>query len=171
MKIDRFIFKSSHSFLTLRTSWLVWCLYRYYQGIFQNSASNRESWSWKSGKPPTPQKITLACIACLCFFSVPNGKPRLRAWLPSLGTGVRLRLTLLWYKPCCFLNANYFVIMLTRYWSLSQYISNSWGTNSLNINVVTTPTSTPHSNRVKFSNVLPSCGFSTEKALNVPLKY
>ena len=48
MKIDRFIFKSSHSFLTLRTSWLVWCLYRYYQGIFQNSASNRESWSWKS---------------------------------------------------------------------------------------------------------------------------
>ena len=31
MKIDRFIFKSSHSFLTLRASWLVWCLYRYYQ--------------------------------------------------------------------------------------------------------------------------------------------
>ena len=31
MKIDRFIFKSSHSFLTLRVSWLVWCLYRYYQ--------------------------------------------------------------------------------------------------------------------------------------------
>ena len=31
MKIDRFIFKSSHSFLTLRASWLVWCLYRYYR--------------------------------------------------------------------------------------------------------------------------------------------
>ena len=28
------------------------------------------------------------------------------------------------------------------------YISNSWGTNSLKMNVVTTPTSTPHSNRV-----------------------
>ena len=28
------------------------------------------------------------------------------------------------------------------------HISNSWGTNSLNMNVVTTPTSTPHSNRV-----------------------
>ena len=31
------------------------------------------------------------------------------------------RVTLLWYKPCCFSNANYkmHVIMLTRYWSLS----------------------------------------------------
>ena len=27
---------------------------------------------------------------------------KLYAWLPSLWTGVRLRLTLLWYKPCCF---------------------------------------------------------------------
>ena len=36
----------------------------------------------------------------------------------SLWTGMRV--TLLWYKPCCFSNANYFVIMLTRYWSLSQ---------------------------------------------------
>ena len=51
------------------------------------------------------------------------------------------------------------------------HISNSWGTNSLDMNVVTTPTSTPHLNRVKFSNVSPSCGFSTEKALNVSLKY
>ena len=50
-------------------------------------------------------------------------------------------------------------------------ISNSWGTNSHNMNVVTTPTSTPHSNRMLFSNGLPSCGFSTEKALHVPLKY
>ena len=32
-----------------------------------------------------------------------------------------LRLTLLWYKPCCFSNATYCVIMLTRYWSLSQH--------------------------------------------------
>ena len=48
-------------------------------------------------------------------------------------------------------------------------ISNSWGTNSLNMNVVTTPISTPHSNRVKFSNVLPSCGFSTEKALKMKI--
>ena len=46
---------------------------------------------------------------------------QLRAWLPSLWTGVRLRVTLLWYKPCCFSNVNYFVIMLTRYWSLSQH--------------------------------------------------
>ena len=38
--------------------------------------------------------------------------------MPSLWTGMRV--TLLWYKPCCFSNANYFVIMLTRYWSLSQ---------------------------------------------------
>ena len=36
----------------------------------------------------------------------------------------------------------------------SPIISNSWGKNSLNMNVVTTPTSTPHSNRVKFSNVM-----------------
>ena len=48
-------------------------------------------------------------------------------------------------------------------------ISNSWGTNSLNMNVVTTPISTPHSNRVKFSNVLPSCGFSKEKALKMKI--
>ena len=32
--------------------------------------------------------------------------------------------------------------------NVSQNISNSWGTNSLNMKVVTTPTSTPHSNRV-----------------------
>ena len=37
-----------------------------------------------------------------------------------LWTGMWLRMTLLWYKPCCFSNINYFVIMLTRYWSLSQ---------------------------------------------------
>ena len=43
------------------------------------------------------------------------------ACLPSLSTGVRLRLTLLWYKPYCFSNANYFVVMLTRYWSLLQH--------------------------------------------------
>ena len=32
--------------------------------------------------------------------------------LPSLWTGVRLRVILLWHKPCCFSNVNYFVIML-----------------------------------------------------------
>ena len=46
---------------------------------------------------------------------------RLRSWLPSLWTRVRLRVTLLWYKPCCFSDVNYLVIMLTRYWSLSQH--------------------------------------------------
>ena len=45
---------------------------------------------------------------------------QLRDWLPSLSTEVRLRMTLLWCKPCCFSNVNYFVIMLTRYWSLPQ---------------------------------------------------
>ena len=45
---------------------------------------------------------------------------QLHAWLPSLWTGVRLRVTLLWYKPCYFSNTNYFVIMLSRYWFLSQ---------------------------------------------------
>ena len=35
-------------------------------------------------------------------------------------TGVRLKVTLLCYKCCCFSNVNYFVIMLTKYWSLSQ---------------------------------------------------
>ena len=29
-------------------------------------------------------------------------------------------LTLSWYKPCCFSNANYFVIILTWFWSLWQ---------------------------------------------------
>ena len=27
-----------------------------------------------SGNPPTPQKITHACIACLCFYKVSNRK-------------------------------------------------------------------------------------------------
>ena len=36
-------------------------------------------------------------------------------------TGMRLRLTLLWYKRCYFSNVNYSVIILTGYWSLSQY--------------------------------------------------
>ena len=40
--------------------------------------------------------------------------------MPSLWTEVRLRVTLLWYKPSCFSNVNYYVIMLTRSWSLSQ---------------------------------------------------
>ena len=44
----------------------------------------------------------------------------MRASLPSLWTEVRLRVTLLWYKPSCFSNVNYYVIMLTRFWSLSQ---------------------------------------------------
>ena len=30
------------------------------------------------------------------------------AWLPSLWTGMRLWVILLWYKPCYFSNANYF---------------------------------------------------------------
>ena len=30
--------------------------------------------------------------------------------MPSLWTGMRLRVTLLWYKPCFFSNVNYFVI-------------------------------------------------------------
>ena len=34
--------------------------------------------------------------------------------------GVRLELTLLWYKCCCFSNVIHFVIMPTTYWSLSQ---------------------------------------------------
>ena len=42
------------------------------------------------------------------------------AWLPSLSIGVRLRVTMLWYKSCCFSNVNCFVFKLTRYWSLSQ---------------------------------------------------
>ena len=41
--------------------------------------------------------------------------------LPSLWTGVRLRLTLFWCKCCCFSYINYLVIMLTRYWSLSWH--------------------------------------------------
>ena len=41
-------------------------------------------------------------------------------WLPSHWTGARLRSTLLWYQNCCFSNVYYFVIMLTRYWSLSH---------------------------------------------------
>ena len=45
---------------------------------------------------------------------------QLRAWLPSLWTGVKLRATLLCYKHCCFSNVNFFIIILTRYWSLSQ---------------------------------------------------
>ena len=40
---------------------------------------------------------------------------QLCAWLPSLWKGMRLRVTLFWYKPCSFSNANYSVIMLTRY--------------------------------------------------------
>ena len=39
-----------------------------------------------------------------------------------------------------------FIVVVWIYFFL--IISNSWGTNSLNMNVVTTPTSTPHSNRV-----------------------
>ena len=31
MKIDRTIISNLHSLLTLRESWLVWCLYRFYQ--------------------------------------------------------------------------------------------------------------------------------------------
>ena len=46
---------------------------------------------------------------------------QLCTWLPSLSTGVRLRVTLLWYKPCCFSNVHCLVIMLTRHWSLSQH--------------------------------------------------
>ena len=55
-------------------------------------------------------------------WSVSEQKPILQlcAWLSSLWTGVRLRVTLLWYKPCCFSNANYFVIMLPGYWSLTH---------------------------------------------------
>ena len=45
---------------------------------------------------------------------------QLHAWLPSLWKGVWLKVTLIWYKHCCFLNTNYFVSMLTWYWSLSQ---------------------------------------------------
>ena len=45
---------------------------------------------------------------------------QLRSWLPSLWMGVRLELTLLWYKCCCFSNVIHFVIMPTTYWSLSQ---------------------------------------------------
>ena len=45
---------------------------------------------------------------------------QLRALLPSLLTGVRLRVTLLWYKPYCFSKVNCLVVMLTRYWSLLQ---------------------------------------------------
>ena len=45
---------------------------------------------------------------------------QLCAWLSSLWTGVRLGVTLLWYKPCCFSNANYFVILLPGYWSLTH---------------------------------------------------
>ena len=34
---------------------------------------------------------------------------------------MRPRVTRWWYKPCCFSNINYSVIMLSRYWSLSQH--------------------------------------------------
>ena len=54
-------------------------------------------------------------------FSTQKSILQLCAWLPSLWTGVRLRVTLLWYKHCCFSNTNYFVIMLTRYWSPSRH--------------------------------------------------
>ena len=40
---------------------------------------------------------------------------QLLAWLLSLWTGVRLRVTLLTYKHCCFLKLNYLVIVLTLY--------------------------------------------------------
>ena len=55
---------------------------------------------------------------------------KLCAWLPSLWTGVRLRLTSLWYKPCCFFksgheivpntgtNAPKFFTLATKSWKL-----------------------------------------------------
>ena len=45
---------------------------------------------------------------------------QLHASLPNLWTGVRLGVTLLWYRRSCISNVNYFVLMLTRYCSLSQ---------------------------------------------------
>lgn len=50
-------------------------------------------------------------------------------------------------------------------------ILNSRGTNSLLLNYVTTPTSSAHSNRVRFSDVISSCRFSVYKVNNVPPKY
>ena len=32
----------------------------------------------------------------------------------------KAKVPLLWYKPCCFLNVNFLVFKLIRYWSLSQ---------------------------------------------------
>ena len=60
-------------------------------------------------------------LANNCFFIKKQlSILQLRGWLPSLLIGVSLRVTLLWYKSCCFSNANFLVIMLTRYSSLSQ---------------------------------------------------
>ena len=68
-------------------------------------------WSRKLATPSQPIKCKTNQRSIL----------QLPVCLPSLWTGVRLRLTLLWYKCCCFSNVNYFVIMPTRYWSLSQH--------------------------------------------------
>ena len=71
--------------------------------MFYNEKLTLSSQSWV--------EMGFGCSAC---------KIQLCAWLPSLLTGVRLRVTLLCYKPCCFPNVNCPVIILTRYWSLSQ---------------------------------------------------
>ena len=42
----------------------------------------------------------------------------------------------------------FFINIYISFYRLGRIISNSRGTNSLNMNIVTTPTSTPHSNRV-----------------------
>ena len=83
-------------------SWL--CLVIFFSfWMFYNEKLTLSSQSWV--------EMGFGCSAC---------KIQLCAWLPSLLTGVRLRVTMLCYKPCCFPNVNCPVIILTRYWSLSQ---------------------------------------------------
>lgn len=59
-------------------------------------------------------------VKFLLMSLLTNSHKHSSAWLPSLWIGVRLRMTLLWYKRCSFSHVNYFVIKQTRYWSLSR---------------------------------------------------
>ena len=92
--------------------WMIWTWVdrgtKWHVLIFKNMQQHQQlGWSWFQ---------TYSCNS-----SDQQSILQLHAWLPSLWTGVRLWVTLLWYKPCYFSNVNDFVIMLTRYWSPSQH--------------------------------------------------
>ena len=68
MKIDRFIFKSSHSFLTLRTSWLVWCLYRYYQRNKSRCRFKRDVTIEYLTRTTLETQLTALNVVCVIIF-------------------------------------------------------------------------------------------------------